>query len=117
MKDPVQGLLLFIHMGYVYLIEDINNNTFKIGVTKSDVNKRLKRLQTGNSTELRIRHQFKCNYPYRLETMLHTYYKNYRELNEWFGLNNPDEFLSKCIEFDNIIKSLKDNPFFIKNLK
>ena len=29
-------------MGYVYLIQDINNNTYKIGVTKGDPQVRLK---------------------------------------------------------------------------
>ena len=104
-------------MGYVYLIEDVNNNTFKIGVTKSDVNKRLKRLQTGNSTGLRIKYQFQYDYPYRLESMLHTHFKHYCELNEWFGLPDPTEFLNKCVEFSDIIDSMKDNPYFKKNLK
>jgi hypothetical protein len=104
-------------MGYVYLIEDINNNTFKIGVTKGDVNKRLKKLQTGNSTELRVKFQFECEYPYRLESMLHNHYKETCELNEWFGLSNPNEFLDMCIKYSNIIDSLKDNPFFNKQLR
>ena len=33
-------------MGIVYLIEDRNNNTYKIGVTKGDPVKRLKKLHT-----------------------------------------------------------------------
>ena len=68
-------------MGYIYLIEDRNNNTYKIGVTKRDPEKRLKKLQTGNSSELKIK------------------------------------YLYKCVEFSNIIDSLKDNPFFTKGLK
>lgn len=104
-------------MGYVYLIEDVNNNTYKIGVTKGDVGRRLKKLQTGNSTELRIKYQFQYDYPYRLESMLHTHYKEYCELNEWFGLANPKEFLDKCVEFADIIDSLKDNPYFNKRLR
>ena len=42
-------------MGCVYLIYDKNNNSYKIGVTKGDPNKRLKKLQTGNSCELEIK--------------------------------------------------------------
>ena len=49
--------------------------------------------------------------------MLHTHYRSYNELNEWFSLENPNEFLNKCIEFSKIIDSLKDNPFFAKGLK
>ena len=43
-------------MGYVYLIQDINNNTYKIGVTKGDPLIRLKKLQTGNSCKLEIKY-------------------------------------------------------------
>lgn len=109
----------FFIMGLVYLIEDVNNNTFKIGVTKKDIEKRLKKLQTGNSTELKVRYLYECEYPFRLETMLHTYYKEYKELNEWFGLPKDEVniFLDKCIEFDNIIYSLLDNPYWVKHLK
>lgn len=104
-------------MGYVYLIEDSNNNSYKIGVTKGDPEKRLKKLQTGNSSKLEIKYLYKYKYPYRLESMLHRYYKPFHELNEWFSLENPNEFLNKCVEFNNIIDSLKDNPFFAKGLK
>lgn len=104
-------------MGYIYLIEDRNNNSFKIGMTKGDPSKRLKKLQTGNSCQLEIKYLYECEYPYRLESMLHTHYQQYNELNEWFALDKPQEFLDKCIEFDNIIDSLRDNPHFKKGLK
>lgn len=104
-------------MGFVYLIEDINNNTYKIGVTKNDPQTRLKKLQTGNSCELKIKYLYQCEYPYRLESMLHNHYKEYQEINEWFGLPDTDEFIVKCKEFDDIIYSMKDNPFFTKKLK
>jgi hypothetical protein len=103
--------------GYIYLIEDRNNNTYKIGVTKSDPEKRLKKLQTGNSSKLEIKFLYKCEYPFRLESMLHRYYKSCNELNEWFSLENPNEFPNKCLEFNNVINTLKDNPFFAKGLK
>jgi hypothetical protein len=104
-------------MGYVYLIEDRNNNCFKIGVTKGDPNKRLKKLQTGNPSKLELKYLYECEFPYRLESMLHTHYKSYNELNEWFSLENPNEFLNKCVELNNVINSLKYNPFFSKGLK
>lgn len=104
-------------MGFVYLIEDVYNNTYKIGVTKGNPQKRLKKLQTGNSCKLLIKYLYECEYPFRLESMLHNHYKEYQELNEWYGLPNIDNFLEKCVEFDSIIDSLKDNPYFVKNLK
>lgn len=104
-------------MGFVYLIEDMDSRTYKIGVTKGDPQTRLKKLQTGNSSKLLIKHLYECEYPYRLESMLHNHYKEYRELNEWYGLPDINEFLNKCNEFNEIINSLKDNPFFNKKLK
>lgn len=104
-------------MGCVYLIEDSNNNCYKIGVTKGDPVKRLKKLQTGNPSKLELKYLYECEYPYRLETMLHAHYKSVNELNEWFSLEKPNEFLKKCAEFNDIIDSLKDNPFFSKGLK
>ena len=108
----------YMYMGYVYLIHDIYNNTYKIGVTK-DLNKRIKSLQTGNACELRLVESFETEYPYRLETMLHRSLEQYRELNEWFSLPTDIvyDFRSRCWQFNKIIMSLKDNPYFSKNLK
>ena len=47
--------------GNVYLIYDETNEKYKIGVTKNDVNKRLKKLQTGNSSVLRIKDIYTIN--------------------------------------------------------
>ena len=105
-------------MGYVYLIEDINNNSYKIGVTK-DLNRRIKTLQTGNVSSLKLSCSFKTDYPYRLEGMLHKTLQEYRERSEWYGLPEPviADFYNLCLKLNNIIISLKDNPYFAKNLK
>ena len=106
-------------MGYVYLIKDDENNTYKIGVTKSKASKRLKKLQTGNSTELTIEYLFETEWPFKLESMLHNRYKLSNVLNEWFFLTDEEvkEFPSICEMYNNNIKILKNNPFFGKNLK
>lgn len=105
--------------GYVYLICDPNNDTFKIGVTRDLNSNRLKKLQTGNSTELHIVSTYKCDYPFRLEKMLHGKFANKQKLNEWFKLecNDVINFKTICKETNNILLSLMDNPFFIKNIK
>ena len=105
--------------GYIYLICDPANNTYKIGVTRNIESNRLKKLQTGNSTELHIVSIYKCEYPFRLESMLHSYFKTKQELNEWFNLSNEDILLfqNKCKELDNTIHILLNNPFFSKNIK
>lgn len=105
--------------GYIYLICDPSNNTYKIGVTRNINSNRLKKLQTGNSTELHIVSTYKCDYPFRLETMLHNYFDLKHELNEWFNLELNDiiKFNDICKEIDNRLHILLDNPFFSKNIK
>lgn len=106
-------------MGYVYLIEDENNLTYKIGVTRLANSNRIKKLQTGNSTKLKLKYLYKTEYPFRLETMIHQRFKQYNILNEWFELpkNIVEDFENYCNELNGIIISLKDNPFFAKTLK
>lgn len=106
-------------MGYVYLIEDSNNNTYKIGVTRKNDKRRLQKLQTGNSTKLTIKCLFETEYPFRLESMLHNKFKQYLILNEWYEL--PEDIVISfgkiCDRENDIINIMKDNPFFSKNLK
>lgn len=106
--------------GYVYLICDAANDTFKIGVTRNkESNYRLKKLQTGNSTELFIVSEYYTEYPFRLEKMLHGYFTDKHEYNEWFKLDNNEvsNFVSICKMLENNIKALKDNPYFMKNIR
>lgn len=105
--------------GYVYLICDASNDTFKIGVTRNKDSRRLKKLQTGNSTDLFIMNEFLSRYPFRLEKMLHGYFSNKHEYNEWFRLDSNDvaNFGSICAMFEDDIRRLNDNPFFMKNIR
>lgn len=106
-------------MGYVYLICDPSNDRFKIGVTRNLKSNRIKKLQTGNSTELFIRDIYETEWPFRLESMLHNHFKNKQILNEWFELDVNDVICFKeiCKTLENTIKVLSDNPFFSKDLK
>ena len=105
--------------GYVYLICDPANTTFKIGVTRDLKSQRLKKLQTGNSTELFICSIYKTQYPFRMESMLHSKFKSKNELNEWFNLDayEVSHFNDICKEVEETINCLLDNPFFSKNIK
>lgn len=105
--------------GYIYLISDEGSEHYKIGVTKNDVNKRLKKLQTGNSSVLLLKKTYSTEYMYRMETLLHNHFKHCRIMNEWFELSQTDvdNFLTTCKYYENMIYSLKDNPFFCKNLR
>lgn len=101
-------------MGYVYLICDMNNDSFKIGVTKKkDIEDRMKKLQTGNSTSLFISSYYETEYPFRLEKLLHNHFANKRLVGEWFSLDAKDvaSFKKTCSILESIVMSLKDNPF------
>lgn len=106
-------------MGYVYLICDPSNDRFKIGVTRDLKSNRVKKLQTGNSTELFIMDIYETEWPFRLETLLHKHFSNKHVLNEWFALDVTEvtKFHGICEQLENNIKALKDNPFFGKDLK
>ena len=105
--------------GFVYLITERDNEKYyKIGCTKKqDIEERRKELQTGNSSELQIIHHFNTSEPYKLEKMLHQFYANKNKINEWYELSNEEvlNFLEVCKNYQNIIESLNDNPFFNKN--
>jgi len=105
-------------MGTVYLICDASNNLYKIGVTRGSVAKRLKKLQTGNGTELFLTTYHTSQYPYRIETMLHNHFHSKNELNEWFRLDLNDivNFRETCKLMEERIEILKDNPFFMKKI-
>lgn len=95
--------------GIVYLMCDPLTNTFKIGVTKRDVNKRLKEIQTGNPSEVFVVNTFESDYPYKLEGLLHRHFFSKKMINEWFSLDSHDITLFKplCEKYENIIKSME----------
>ena len=106
-------------MGYVYLIGEIGNEgRYKIGSTRAkDVNKRLKQLQTGNSSELYIKESFETEYPFKIEKMLHNHFKSSNLMGEWFELSESDveTFKVVCEEKMRVVESLKNNPFYFSN--
>ena len=54
--------------GYVYLLCDLDRErTYKIGVTRGDINKRIKKLQTGNAGEIHLVNYHKSEKPFFIE--------------------------------------------------
>ena len=92
---------------------------YKIGVTRNLVQDRLKKLQTGNASKLHMIHVIETEHPFRLETMLHNKFKDKQVNGEWFSLTNDDinTFKDTCSSFINLIDSMKNNPYFMKNIK
>lgn len=103
-------------MGYIYLINELGTNNYKIGVTKAtSIEQRKLKLQTGNSKELFICRYFETEHPYRLEKMLHTHYFSKRGIGEWFELTDEDAliFVTLCDKLNKTVLYLKENnPFF-----
>ena len=78
---------------------------------------------------LKLIFKYCCNYPYRLETILHRKFSHKQVHNEWYkiplrfimkyslSLDEVHNFEKTCQEVDNIIEVMKDNIFFAKNLR
>lgn len=67
----------------IYFITD--GEYVKIGVT-TDLNKRLRGLQTGNPRRLKVLYSFTTDWPYTVESKLHKKYENKNVGNEWFDI-------------------------------
>lgn len=107
-------------MAFVYLLCDSGqDNMFKIGITKSSIEKRIKQLQTGNGSEIFIADYHETEYPYYIERMLHQKFCSNKKIGEWFELdiNDIKEFKKECKRLEELIIIMKDNKFFNKNLK
>lgn len=102
--------------GYVYLLAEWGGELrYKIGVTKNDVEKRVKQLKTGNSNDIKIIHTYQSNHYRKIEGMLHRKFNSVREAGEWFSLTDEEvgEFIPECKKLDETIEFLlKNNSLF-----
>lgn len=107
-------------MAFVYLMCDSGqDNCFKIGVTRGSIEKRMKKLQTGNGEEIFLVNYFETEYPFFIERMMHQRYFSEKKLNEWFVLTAEEKnrFKEDCLEFEQMANELKDNAFLKNKLK
>lgn len=101
-------------MAFVYLLCDSGQDScFKIGVTRGSIEKRIKKLQTGNGEEIFLADYFETDYPFFVEKLMHQRHFAEKKLNEWFTLTEEDrcKFKAECSEFEQIAKELENNPF------
>lgn len=107
-------------MAFVYLLCDSGqDNCFKIGVTRGPIEKRIKKLQTGNGEEIFLADYYETDYPFFVERMMHQRYYAEKKLNEWFNLT-PEEksrFREDCREFEHMAEELEDNVFLKNKIK
>ena len=107
-------------MAFIYLLGDAGqDDTFKIGITRGKIEKRIKQLQTGNGEEIYLVNYYETDYPFFLERSLHLKFFPKQKKNEWFKLCVEDvvNFKKYCQEIENNVEALKDNPFAQKLLK
>ena len=97
-------------MSYIYLIKNTEDDTYKIGISKSP-NQRIKPLQTGNSAELVIINTYQTDIASKIESVLHRNYGSTKKRGEWFRLSLVDEvdFTRRCEEIEKNIRFLQDN--------
>lgn len=97
-------------MKYVYLIQSLENSFYKIGISKNP-HKRVKQLQTGNSSKLKLIEFYSSEYANMIEKTLQRRYSYLKKEGEWFELSllNEMSFKDECKKLDESYKALKKN--------
>lgn len=97
-------------MSYIYLIQSLENSRYKIGVSKNP-NLRIKQLQTGNSSPLKLVCKYRSEFAYKIEKVLQGRYSYLKKEGEWFDLTLENElsFIDECKKIGENVKYLVDN--------
>lgn len=97
-------------MKYIYLIQSQEDGYYKIGVSKHP-KKRVKQLQTGNSSELKLVESYQSEHAHKVEKALQRRYSHMKKEGEWFDLSIKEDvsFLSDCKQIEQSIIILKEN--------
>lgn len=102
-------------MGKIYLLANEEWSQFKIGITKKSTSDRIKKLQTGNGSEITVVKEYDTEHARKIESWLHKRYASKRLVGEWFSLedNDIDTFVETCEKIETVIIFLKEhNPFY-----
>lgn len=102
-------------MGNVYLLmstdSDGEKELFKIGITKSSIEKRIKSLSTGNPNKIVLINSYYSKNYKEIEKWLHSRYSLNRTIskNEWFILTDEQvlKFVETCEKIDETINLIK----------
>ena len=95
-------------MKQVYVIQSLKEGDFKIGVSKNP-KKRLKQLQTGNSSELKLILTYPSEFANKIEKTLHNQLTRSREIGEWFNMS-----LTEALMLDEKCKKIEENIIILK---
>ena len=104
--------------GTIYLLGEWGKDfVYKIGVTRGSIEKRIKKLQTGNSGDIYLLTKFASSHPFVLEKMLHNAFYANSIRGEWFEMKDErfeQQFLLKCEEFEKALECLEKNNIFFQ---
>jgi len=97
-------------MKYIYLIQSLENSYYKIGVSKHPKN-RIKQLQTGNSSELKLIDIYQSEFAHQIEKALQRRYSYLKKEGEWFdmGISHEITFYQECSRIEENLIFLKKN--------
>jgi hypothetical protein len=97
-------------MKYIYLIQSLENSYYKIGVSKHP-KKRIKQLQTGNSSELKLVETYPSEFAHQIEKTLQRRYSYLQKEGEWFDMDISHEvnFVQECRKIEETLTFLKKN--------
>lgn len=95
-------------MKHVYLIQSLEDSTYKIGVSKHPT-RRLSALQTGNPSKLKLVKSYESEFAHKIEKSLQRRYSYLKKEGEWFDMSiiNEVTFLKECEDIENNIILLK----------
>lgn len=95
-------------MKHVYLIQETENGYYKIGVSKNP-KKRVKQLNTGNSSMLKLVMSYESEIANKIEKTLHRKYSHLSKEGEWFDLSVSEEadFINECEKIESNMNFLK----------
>lgn len=103
------------YMSKIYLLANEEWTQFKIGITKNSTSERIKKLQTGNGSEITIVKEYETKHARKIESWLHKRYYSKRLVGEWFKLDDDDinDFIETCKKIEStIILLIETNPFY-----
>lgn len=106
-------------MGTVYLLMEIDSNMnayHKIGITKRNIDDRIKELSTGNSRTISLLNKYESEHFKKIEKILHNKYRFQKteSKNEWFELTDEQvlSFLDTCKKAEETITFMIENNHF-----
>ena len=112
-------LPIIVTMGLVYLLCELGDTSerYKIGVTRRDVEQRMKEHTTGNSNPIHLVDKYESDIYIKIESWLHRKYGSCKTVDggtEWFNLPDEDviKFSKTCKEVEAIIRNLMENNHF-----